>query len=50
MSRDELEIDRTSSDPEYNYTLENGLVIDRLAQTATDDTRKMLVEFFDAKK
>ena len=50
ISRDELIYNRTAPDPEYNYSLESDLVIDRLAQTAISDERKMLVEFFDAKK
>ena len=50
ISRNDLINNRIAPDPEYNYTFESNLVIDRLAQTAVSDERKMLVEFFDAKK
>ena len=41
--------DNCAPDPEYDYLLEKQLVIDRLTELATNDTQKVLVEFFDDK-
>jgi len=48
ITRAELESKRAAR-PRYNYDEEIELVIDRLADLATNDTAKMLVEFFDDK-
>merc|ERR1712087_330565 len=48
ISRSELESHR-SAHPKYDYDAEIELVIDRLADLATNDTAKMMVEFFDDK-
>ena len=40
---------RSSSDPNYDYDKETKLVVQRLKKLATNDTQKMLVEFFDDK-
>merc|ERR1719420_2264984 len=48
ITRAELE-SRDASHPHYDYDAEIALVIERLADLATNDTAKMLVEFFDNK-
>ena len=48
ISRSELE-SRKAARPKYDYDEEIELVIDRMADLATNDTAKMLVEFFDNK-
>eukprot|EP01084_Bolivina_argentea_P201236 344012_1 len=40
---------KTAKDPKYDYDLESELLLDRLKVLATNDTQKMLVEFFDNK-
>ena len=48
MRRRELERKRASN-PNYDYEIETDKVIERLRDLATNDTQKMLVEFFDNK-
>ena len=48
ISRAELE-SKNASSPDYDYDAEIKLVIDRLADLATNDTAKMMVEYFDDK-
>jgi len=48
IARTELE-SRDADHPHYDYDAEVALVIERLADLATNDTAKMLVEFFDNK-
>jgi len=48
ISRSELE-SKSAPNPKYNYKTEVDLVLDRLKDLATNDTAKMLVEFFDNK-
>ena len=45
----EERLSRSAFDPKYDYEHEAQLVIERLADTATNDTKKMLIEFFDDK-
>jgi len=48
ISRQELESNRAPN-PRYKYSDEMELVIERLADLATNETAKMLVEYFDDK-
>eukprot|EP01084_Bolivina_argentea_P265482 450019_1 len=48
LSRSELE-SQSCLDPKYDYQKEKELVIERLGETAINDTRKMLIEYFDDK-
>ena len=41
--------ERSAPDPKYDYVEESAKVIERLDELATNDTQKMLVEFFDDK-
>ena len=41
--------DRKAANPDYDYEEESAKVIERLQELATNDTQKILIEFFDDK-